>query len=118
MGCNATDLSEFHAAHCNQKSRPIDRQRDQTEQAKCGIEKGEMSRTLTPPESGDEIARRMPVWSLGGQRTTASRIDERKSLGCRADNAKMPRGRTSRRISRRSNAHDKSNEGNDYEDSD
>jgi hypothetical protein len=27
-----------------------------------------MSRTLTPPECGDEIARRMPVWSLGGRR--------------------------------------------------
>ena len=77
-----------------------------------------MSRTLTPPGCGDEIARRMPVWSLSGRRMTASRIDERISLGCRADNDKTPRGRTSRRVSRRWNAHDKSNEGNDYEDSD
>ena len=75
-----------------------------------------MSRTLTPPESGDEIARRMTVWSLGGRRMTTSRIDERTPLGCWADNDKTPRGRTSRRMSRRWNAHDKSNEGNDYED--
>ncbi len=77
-----------------------------------------MGRTLTPPRSGDEAAQRLPVWLLGGQHVDASRIDERTPLGCRADNDKTPRGRTSRRMSRRWNAHHKSNEGNDYEDSD
>lgn len=91
---------------------------EQTEQAKCGREKEEMDRTLTPPESGDEIAQRLLVGLLAGQHVDASRIDERTPLGCRADNDKTPRGRTSWRMSRRWNAHDKSNEGNDYEDSD
>jgi len=77
-----------------------------------------MSRTLTPPECGDEIARRMPVWSLCGRRMTASRIDERISLGCWADNDKTPRGHTGRRMSRRWSAQDKSNEKTDYEYSD
>ncbi|MGO9608508.1 MAG: hypothetical protein ACLPT4_02600 [Verrucomicrobiia bacterium] len=77
-----------------------------------------MSRTLTPPGCGDEIARRMPVWSLGGRRMTASRIDERISLGCRADNDMTPHGRTSRRVSCHWNVSHKPNEGSDYEDSD
>ena len=46
--------------------------------------KPKCTRTPTPPESGDEIAARMPVRSLGGRRTTASRTDERTPCGRRS----------------------------------
>ncbi len=39
--------------------------------------------TLTPPKCGDEIARRMPVGSLGGQHVAASWPDARTPRGCR-----------------------------------
>jgi hypothetical protein len=74
--------------------------------------------TPTPPESGDEIVRRTPVRSLGGRRMTASRADERTSLGCRADTGKMPCDRRSRRISRHWNVSHKSTQGNDHEQND
>ena len=93
---------------------PIVRKCEQAERAKCGKEKEEMSRTLTPPESGDEIARRMPVWSLGGQRMTASRTDERTPLRCRSD-AAWPQESANHA---RWDANHKSNQGNDHEHND
>jgi hypothetical protein len=59
----------------------------QTEQAKCGREKEEMGRTLTPPQSGDDVAQPLLVWLLGGQRVAASRTAERTPRGCRQDAA-------------------------------
>ena len=59
----------------------------QIEQAKCGRETEEFGMTLTPPLSGDEAARPVSVWLLGGQRVAASRIAERTPRGCRQDAA-------------------------------
>jgi hypothetical protein len=78
--------------------------------------------TPTPPQSGGEPAQRLPVWLLTGQRvprcglTSGHRVPRcGLTSGHRADAVRMPRGRTSRRMSRRRDYDEQPNHWRNYE---